>query len=228
MAAIELGSTSLFSDANLVSYYKLENTADSKGANTLTNNGTVAFEAAKFNNGANFGSANTTKYLETLQNFGIAGNGNFSISLWLRAQAEIAAATFPIFTFSSQTTADRYLNLSYEYNAGTRRLTVDNAGNAFSYNLTMGTNDFYHIVVTRTGATASALYVNKVSVGTPTAQGTNAGGSNRLQLARVGGGDYGSWLMDDVAIFSRVLTATEVSLIYDGPSAGGAFLFNFI
>jgi hypothetical protein len=41
---MELSASTLFSSANLTAYYKFDNgaiTTDSKGSNTLTNNGTV-------------------------------------------------------------------------------------------------------------------------------------------------------------------------------------------
>lgn len=54
--------------------YHLEDVNDSSGSgNTLTNTGTVTFTSGKFNNGANFGTSNTTKNLSVATNMGIDG-----------------------------------------------------------------------------------------------------------------------------------------------------------
>src|ERR1035437_6003654 len=93
MAASELFTSGLFNDASLVSYYRLESTADAKGSNTLTNNNTVAFNAAKFNNGGDQGASNTNKYLSRADALGLNGSNPFSRSYWIKLQTEIASAT---------------------------------------------------------------------------------------------------------------------------------------
>ena len=72
----------------LVSYWKLDessgNAADAHASNTLTNNNTVGYSAAKINNGADYGAGNTNKYLRNSGD--LIGNYQadiFSISLWL-------------------------------------------------------------------------------------------------------------------------------------------------
>jgi hypothetical protein len=89
MAAAELFTTSLFADASLVAYWRLENTSDSKGSRTLTNNNTVAFNSAKFNNGADGGATNTNKYLSlAADTLGMTYTGAKSFSLWLKLTTE--------------------------------------------------------------------------------------------------------------------------------------------
>src|SRR6478736_10076054 len=89
----ELASTSLINDANLIAYYKAENANDSKGSNTLTNNNTVAFSAAKFNNGFDGGSANTNKSMSIANALSFSG-GAYSITLWVKLNTEITASTY--------------------------------------------------------------------------------------------------------------------------------------
>ena len=70
MAAIELYSTPLFTDSSLKAYYRLEDENDSKNSFTLTNTGSVAFNAAKFSNGMDTGTTNGhNKYLRTSSAF---------------------------------------------------------------------------------------------------------------------------------------------------------------
>ena len=89
----QLLNTPLFSDANLVHYYKLENTSDSKGSNTLTNVNSVAFNAAKFGNGADFGASNTTKELYSTVAPEIDG-GAGTLIFWVKLQTEIASGAY--------------------------------------------------------------------------------------------------------------------------------------
>jgi len=61
-------ATSLFQDANCKAYYNLEDLVDLKGGFNLTNYNSVTFTSAKFNNGSNLGTSNSTKYLEIANN----------------------------------------------------------------------------------------------------------------------------------------------------------------
>lgn len=229
MAVVELASTSLFSDANLLSYWKLENTSDSKGSNTLTNNNTIAFNAAKFNNGADQGASNSNKYLSVATNLGIAGNGIFTFSFWIKLKSEITSGTWTIASHRSTTGADRYFDVNYEYNGGTQRLYTDAGGNNTNrYAVALGTSIFHHIAAVR-NSTNSLLYVDG-SLQTTNGLGVGTEGTNRFGIGATGIGiSPSSAIFDDFAVFSRELTATEISNLYNGfPVSGGAFLMNFI
>src|SRR5271157_4207076 len=72
--------------------WRLEDLTDASGnANTLTNTNSVAFNPARFGNGADFGASNTTKELYVSSNLGIT-NGNVTLSVWARQDTEIGAA----------------------------------------------------------------------------------------------------------------------------------------
>ena len=111
MAAVELYSTPLYSDANLVAYYRLENTSDSKGSRTLTNNNSVTFTSAKFNNGANFGTtlANDLWLSYLGDNLGISG-GACSLVGWINVNTQIngTAVNYDFFSQSDNTTQTDY------------------------------------------------------------------------------------------------------------------------
>ena len=214
----QISQTSLFTDANLLAYYKLEDVSDSKGANTLTNNNTVTFTGAKFGNGANLGASNTNKSLSRAANLGINGNSDATFSFWINLLAEITVGTWELFVHLSQTGADRYLQLSYDYNAGTRRLRIDVAGTTIIYTITLGTTNFYHIVVTRNvGGNSCHLWVNGVDVANGTV-GSTIGGANAFYLGANSASDFSSALYDDMGCFNRVLTSTEIGLLYNDNS----------
>ena len=91
MATIELYSTPLYSNANLVSYYRLEaNSNDSKSSNNGTDVGTVTYNATygKFSNGCNYSATGYT-------HFGSASRLDFgatdhTFTAWVKTPASYA------------------------------------------------------------------------------------------------------------------------------------------
>ena len=83
----------------------LENTSDSKGSYTLTNNGGVQFSASKFNSGADGGNPNTTKALYLTKTSGVASGPDsatqlstaFSVSSWVKMTAKPGAGAEAVF-----------------------------------------------------------------------------------------------------------------------------------
>lgn len=225
VAAIELINTSLFLDPNLVSYYRLENVNDSKGSNTLTNNGTVTFTSGLFNNCANLGTPNSTKYLSRADNLGIAGNGDMSISIWIKLLGEIGSGTYYLIAHTSTTTADRFSLLYYEYNGGTMRLVLNMSGTTGVYNITLGTTDWYNLIVTRNvSGNAGKLYINAVER-ISTTLGSTGNATNDFTLGATNSpANFASTLYDDVSVFNRVLTPTEIIPYYNGTLQKSNFL----
>lgn len=232
--ATEFGSLSLRNDANLKAYYKLENVNDELGANNLTNNNSVGFNAAKFNNGADGSTTNTNKFLNVASALNYNG-GAYAISLWVKATAEIGSGAYDICEIQDAVT-DTSLLISYEYNGGTRRLNCGRlrSGVAFdniTSNQTFGTSTFHHIVLTYDGSTVR-LYFNNSDVGNAASSGNGSVALTsgfELLVGRAGAsGNFTSGIIDDVALFNRNLTAAEVNTIYTGAGAGASFLFNFM
>lgn len=216
----EFSTLALASDPNLKAYWKLEDTADSSGNSaTLTNNGSATFVAAKFNNGGSLGTSNSSKWFSRASNLGVDGTGAFSIAFWIKGLTEIGSGAYHLFQHDSTGGADRYIALYYEYNSGTRRLSLDPAGGtAVNSNLTLGTSDIKHIGVTRSAGGAVIMYVDGASVGSTTAGTGGGGGDNSIALGRhpTVSANYASSLFDDVVVFDRVLTAVEMNTIFTG------------
>lgn len=221
---------------NLVSYWKLDessgNAADSVGANTLTNTNTVSFAPAFRNNGADFGAANSNKYF-TRTSAVITLGGACSISMWVKLETEVGANFFPFFTIVEQTNNTQQC-IEYDYNAGTRRMNFCRTKfgvadqNVFS-NLTMGTSNWYHFVYTYDGANIIG-YVNGASVGTTAASG--AGSADPTFTATRLGSDYAAskflqGLADECGVWSRAITGTEVTQLYNGGLGVGYPFPNF-
>lgn len=216
--AVELANINLFNHSKLVSYYKLESTADSKGSNTLTNNGTTPFNAAKFNNGADFGSSNTTMWLSVANDLGIKSNVNATITGWVNITTAPASNTrMCIFSVASFSVVDRGFALFYKDNAGTKQLSVwAGSNNTLDFTTTLTTGTWYHVAIVRNSlASICYLYLNGVMVATTALGGSGLGGFNNFMIgADESNSNKLSGVVDDVAVFNGVLTPVEINTIY--------------
>jgi len=212
---------------SLASYWKLdESSGDASDATsnvrTLTNNGTTTYAAAKINNGADFGTINTTKYL-TRTGY-VVSDGACSFSFWVKQRTEIASGVQAFIDLVSQSTS---LTLTYEYNAGSRRLRLSRGRNNLAYayadyTVTLGTANFYHVVGVYDEASIH-LYVNGALI-TSTAASSNGttfwggGGFFSVGASRDANdgtvSQYASAYVDEVGVWSKALSAAEVTALY--------------
>lgn len=223
----ELAGTSLLSDGNLQAYYKFETgalTTDSTAnARTLTNNGTVGETTGKYGIAADFGSANSSKYFSKNTALGLTWHGAKSISCWFKISAQIASGTWSIFELFTTNTSGEH-GIVYDYNGGTRRLrwirykqvTVEST-DAVNYNITLSTDTWYHIVCTYDGTTMQ-MYLNGLLVGSASSTANASAGTgvytDGVDIGSTGTGGYLSGVVDDLAVFNRLLTIEEVETLY--------------
>lgn len=212
----ELSTTALASDGALKAYYKLENTTDSGvGGFTLTNNNSVAFNAAKYANGADFSASNTNKTLSSV-GFNLSASTSWSIACWVKITG--TPGTFAFFYLGDAT---NFNSLRTEYDGTNlkfirRRQNVANDTLSVAQNL--GTTSFHHIAITYDGSTITGYY-DGASQGTQSSTGNGSGGSETNEI-RIGSENNGgitsftSGIIDDMGIFTRVLTPTEVNTLY--------------
>jgi len=227
MPALELINTTLYSDANLISYYRLEaDGTDSKGSNTLTVHGSPSFAAAKFNNGVDLGTSNTTKYLDIASNLGITG-GAITLMCWIKINAEPPNGGNN-YTFMQQSSSTNHVfyQLAYYQASGVLRLYFDRLKNPTDQALdvaitALGTTNWHFIVATNDGVNSNS-YVDGSLVGGPTAASGNgsSGLSNTFNIGDENSGGvqqfFSNAMIDDAAVFSRALSATEISNHYNG------------
>ena len=224
---------------NLVAYYKLDessgNASSSVGSYTLTNTGTASYSSAKINNGIDFGTTNTTKWLNYLSgNLGITG-GACTISGWIKLNTEIASGNWDLINQSS-TTNRVWQYIEYEYNGGSRRLGFyrDKGGvgaQGPTYTITLGTSTWYYITYTYDGTNVRG-YVNGSLVAGPTAASGNgsANATNGFSIGDrifLGGalGNKASSIQDETGLWSRALSDSEISELYNS-GAGLAYDFS--
>ncbi len=224
----QIFNTNLYKDANFQAYYRAENTSDSKGSNTLTNNNSVAFTACKYNNGFDGGSANTNKYMSTSSVLNIDG-GACAISLWVLLNAEIGSG-FWDFTDQVNNTSKTEFTIRYEFNGGTRRIVfqrnkIGGTADSVALNITLGILTIHHIVLTYDGVNIGG-YVDNVSAGTAAASGSGSGTSTQGFgiLADPSGSNPASAIVDEIGVWNRGLLAAEVDILFKPDQTGGLIL----
>lgn len=228
-----VNDTTLVNDANIKAYYRLEDTNDYKTSYNLTNQGTTAFNAALYNNGADCGASNSSKYLYTNNNMGITG-GAITLCGWFKLYATNILQ--PLVMQGSATNYVGYF-LYYDGNntfglgsgvvlANRQRQLV--ANNCVYGSKSPGTSSFHHYALTYNGTTLTAYY-DGASVGTPTNYSGNGSGVE-IDTFRIGnnagqsGNAYGSIIADDVIIFNRALSSTEIAQVYNGVAPSSTYI----
>jgi hypothetical protein len=214
------GASSLLT--GLVSYWNLNEPSgpriDSAGSNNLTDNNTVGSTTGKLGNAASFVAANS-EYLSSTS-AALDLTGSYSISVWLR--------------FTSTATQ----MILGRYNDGNNRGFVlrSASGNLTYFHVPQGTTEggiifnqvntpstyndgnWYHVVLQFEIGVGSSLYVDNTLVGTDNT--TTAAISSYTQAFRIGtqasgAPRYYSGDIDEVGIWSQVLTVSEISDLYN-------------
>jgi hypothetical protein len=221
----ELFNTTLFDDANLVSYWRLEgNSNDSKS----TNNGTdtnITYSAAngKFNQGA--GCNGSSSKIVIADAAALKPTGKFSVIAWVKTSNTNDQQIFQSYSQNTNFAGFRiailatsgYIRFISGANTGTvadtdyKQLDGDVAVN----------DGNWHMVVCVYDQTKLYIYVDNNAVDN-VAWTTNAGyaATNyvRIGCRNTAGTDnlFLNGATDDIALFSRDLSATEVSNFYSG------------
>lgn len=233
MAAQELFNTYLFNDPSLTAYYRLSSTADSKGANTLTNNNTVAFNAGLFGNAADFSSSNTNKSLTrdgntpvgiTLTQFKTA----WSISGWINEDNQGAMREpFGMQVSDGTHRANTYL----VSDTGVLKLNIfDGAANTYSTGISISTGIWYPVVILYTGTNlqvwlSGSLILNQARVISSQADSQAGGFGIGCERQNNSSAHFLSGLVDDVGVFSRTLTGGDITFIANGAPSGNFSTF---
>lgn len=203
---------------NLVSYWTGDNTPnDAKGTNngTLTNGAT--YGVGKINNG--FSLDGTNDYLAFGNVLNFDGSTPFSFSLWVKFNAIPYSVLFGKFGggftgYEIAASSSGNLRIYMSSGSGTLDLT-SNCG------LTTGT--WFNLVLTYDGSkTASGVkfYSNGVLKTNDTPSSNNLTGTiattGLLSIGcRTGGSSFVNGIMDEIGVWSKVLTLTEVTELYN-------------
>ena len=216
MAALEIFSTPLFSDANLVSYWRMEGNAnDSKDSNNGTS-GSITYSSGngKFGQGAGFNGTSSSIIIGKPSNLNITGN--ITVTAW---------ASITNYTITRNIVSRLLYDVSGSNNHQGYTLQMSSGGyliwwNGNGYVQTLGTTyvgNWVHLA----GVTDNSnmiLYIN----GTQAAidiKGTQL--SQTTYNTYIGKSDQASseWFfgnIDDVAIFNKALSNSDIYNLYSG------------
>lgn len=239
MAAVSIRNSTLFADANLVSLWELDgNSNDSKGSNNGTDT-SVTYNAGngKFVQGAGYASASTSR---TVINdaASLKQTGNFTLMGWVKTTTTVSSQQHFFQSFSANTNLAGVL-MGYTSTGKIFALSGRNTGTVINTDYkeldsATGFDDsnWHYFAATWDGSTFS-LYLDGAAP--ITSAWANAPGYAATNYVRIGcGNDTGSnfnyfnGAIDDVALFSRALSSTEISNHYSGADAlpsGGMFMF---
>jgi hypothetical protein len=224
---------------DLVSYWKLDessgNATDSHSSNTLTN-ANVTYDAGKIGNGALFNST-TDRFSSTSSDFAFERSDTVSFSFWIKwtGQAD------KVLLSRQKGDGDPWQGYNIQSTATGTKLRIEfinsiSGGNYFLIDTTnavfTSTGVWYHVVVTYSGNSNTSgitIYINGSSVAL-------SGGTNALSGSIVGSYEFNlgnrylssfniDAMLDEVGIWSRVLTSNEVTLLYNS-GVGLAYPFN--
>lgn len=211
---------------NLVSYWKLDessgNAADSVGSNTLTNNGTITYSASKINNGANLVAASSQYFSKTSQTGLAFSGGSFSLAFWTNPTS-LVAFTYLLTLFDDDAPDSRSWYTRFNATGGVS-VTLRAADNLSNLTATVAagftTGSLQHCVITYTASThLIEVYRNGTSQGTAdiTATSFRTSGSTFEIGSLISGGQNPAYTgqLDEIGAWSRVLTSTEVSQLYN-------------
>ena len=235
---------------NLISHWKLDessgNAADSAGSNTLTNNGTVTYGAGALNNAAN--NMQSGKYLSITDGSqsGLDLTSDFTFSMWLMPNTLSSGSSYTLISKGNIIVSEAYL-IYYTNQSGTYkmdfRISSDGtsaADDQITLSGALSTVAWSHLVFTYKASTHTVeCYVNGTSVGTASTN-TPTSIANCNADFRLGGGynfnntgPYDPYVgkMDEVTVWSRVITSAEVTTLYNSgtplayPFSGGGSTF---
>jgi hypothetical protein len=200
----ELNSYStLLNDANLVAYYRLEgNGNDSKS----TNNGAVTNVAYGYANGR----------------FGQGGLFDGSTSkIIIPHTASLLPANITVMAWMYATSGDTIVqkdwgtgwNLFYSGGKAVFSIT-DQVNNKKATSTTSILNNGWHHIVGTFDGTLVKIYVDGNMEQSVDITGTTMSGTSAVYIGANNFGGYGGGRIDDVAIFSRALSGTEITNFY--------------
>jgi len=208
---------------NLVTYWTLDEASgvreDSVGPNDLTDNNTVGSATGVNNLAASFVAANS-EYL-SLAGPIPAAEQDFSISAWIKPTSATLRVIFNSAHGGGGGGAGHWQ--AYRSNGNKLVLGADGSGDVGGTATIDGTSWVSVILVYTTSDKTLKSYVN--SILDATAVGTGGGVYTATDTFRIGAQTSGSFpydgLMDEIGLWSRVLTAQERTDLYNG----GAGLF---
>jgi hypothetical protein len=214
------GILPLWSD--LLAYYTADNTPNDALGNyngTLLNGTT--YGTGIINNGFSLDGVNDT--VDMGNNLDFDGSTAFSISFWLNANS-VTSVSVPLGKASNASPFNGYwFGIT---SSGNIRFTLSNDLNAPDWlaienSATLSTSTWYHVVMTYDGSKDSSglkVYVDNALNTQTVISNTLTGSISNTKPFKLGARTNGFWyngLVDEISVFNRELTASEVTQLYN-------------
>ncbi len=185
-----------------------DNTLDIVGNDTGTWVGTAAYTAGEV---ADAFSLNGSSYVQAPSTPAVSPTGAITIDAWVLPQATSSSRIVDKITAGG---SDGYL---LDVLGGQLRLIIDSAS-VQAGTISAGTR--YHVAGTYDGATLT-VYVNGASVGSVGHTGAIPTNSLPVRIGadQTGANTFTGWI-DEVEIYSRALSGSEIQAIYNAATAG--------
>ena len=209
---------------SLVAYWKLDETSgtrnDSVGSNHLTDNNTVTSAAGKISNAASFDSANL-EYLSIADNADVRVGGiDFSMSFWMNpGSLDVFRAIL-----GKRSGAGQDWNLQIYPDDDAVHFEVGGAS-LLTSGTTLTASTWYHTIIYRDSVNNNYCIV--INDGTPSTANNATeitDSAAPFEIGRTLATNYYSGLIDEVGLWKRVLSASEITQLYNG-GAGLEFPF---
>ncbi len=213
-------------DANLRSYLKFDEAsgdpADSIGTLALTNNGPVAYAAAKIGNGADLESSGADQWFEATDansnTNGLDFATDFSVSVWLKFES-FAGGGATMTIFSKRGGGNGY-SVYYDNDGADKHWVINIQGTSGSLTDNgLSTGTFYHMVFVYTKSAGTMdIYRNASQVGTVSSLSTSiTGAAAKLYVGwdSTGGARFYDGIMDEMGFWARALSGAEITRLYN-------------
>jgi len=198
---------------NLVGWWKFDETngsvsLDSSGQrNNGTINGAAIIATGKFGYALDFNGS--SDYISIATGTGIPiNNENYTLSAWIKSDNSGSRGIIGWGNYGSVNQVNAFrLNSS-------NQLSNYWWGNDLTVTSVDVTGSWYHVVAKFDGTTREII-VNNVSEGTDTPVDHNVPNTNNFRIGSTNGGEYFDGLIDDVRVYNRGLTPSEVQSLYN-------------
>jgi RHS repeat-associated protein len=212
---------------HLVSYWKFDessgNASDSVGSNTLTNQGTATYAAAKINNGIQLNGS--SQYFSASDN-STFHPAQFSIAAWFKSSSFSAGQPIIEKDYNG-TWSQPYLSFMIRIDSASNIEYGLSNGTTYTNNVytgtTLSTGTWYHIAETYDGSTVR-LYLNGSQVDSFAYSSAVGYSTGNFNVGHNAGGQYFNGTIDEAGLWSRALTAGEISQLYNS-GAGAQYPF---
>lgn len=199
---------------NLVSYYKLDSNSNDVWS---TNNGTdtsVSYVTGKVNNAASFNGSSSKVDISGTTGLP-TGAGARSMAFWVY-MTSAPAGTYYIIGWGGSGT-----DLDFRFFIQATIVGIDQYNHSGTISNTFATDTWIHVIVTYPGSGSTyTIYKNGSSIGTLNTTATpNTSAANFSIGYRASNTDgYLTGYVDEAGIWSKVLSAQEITDLYNGGS----------